>query len=122
MVNVFYSQILGIFNISGCHVLLYPGAFNWTTGPLHWELLLRGRSVDNQVYVAGVSGACNENASYKAWGCSTVINPLGEIVANTQHDEDSLWVDMDMKLIEKVRQQIPVFHQRRTDVYDTVEK
>ena len=29
----------------GCHVLIYPGAFNLTTGPLHWELLQRSRFV-----------------------------------------------------------------------------
>lgn len=34
----------------GCKVLLYPGAFNMTTGPVHWELLQRGRALDNQVY------------------------------------------------------------------------
>lgn len=27
----------------GCHVMIYPGAFNLTTGPLHWELLQRAR-------------------------------------------------------------------------------
>ena len=27
----------------GCHVLIYPGAFNLTTGPLHWKLLQRSR-------------------------------------------------------------------------------
>ena len=29
----------------GCQVLIYPGAFNMTTGPLHWELLQRARCV-----------------------------------------------------------------------------
>lgn len=28
---------------AGCHMLIYPSAFNTTTGPLHWELLQRGR-------------------------------------------------------------------------------
>lgn len=27
----------------GAHLLCYPGAFNMTTGPLHWELLQRAR-------------------------------------------------------------------------------
>ena len=27
----------------GCKLLIYPGAFNMVTGPLHWELLARGR-------------------------------------------------------------------------------
>ena len=35
--------------LSGCKLLLYPGCFNMTTGPAHWELLQRGRAVDNQV-------------------------------------------------------------------------
>jgi omega-amidase len=30
-------------------MLVYPGAFNMTTGPLHWELLVRSRALDNQV-------------------------------------------------------------------------
>lgn len=33
------------------------------------------RAVDNQVYVATVSPARDEKASYIAWGHSTVVNP-----------------------------------------------
>jgi omega-amidase len=33
----------------GAKVLVYAGCFNQTTGPLHWELLLRSRALDNQV-------------------------------------------------------------------------
>ena len=34
---------------AGARVLIYPSMFNQTTGPLHWELVLRSRAVDNQV-------------------------------------------------------------------------
>ena len=33
-------------NKKGANLLIYPGSFNQTTGPLHWELLLRGRAID----------------------------------------------------------------------------
>ena len=36
-----YESLTGI----GCHMCIYPSAFNMTTGPLHWELLQRARSV-----------------------------------------------------------------------------
>ncbi len=50
-------------------LLHFPlGAFNMTTGPLHWELLLRARAVDNQVFVCGASPARDEAADYVAWG------------------------------------------------------
>lgn len=32
-----------VLNSVGCVAMIYPGAFNTTTGPLHWELLLRAR-------------------------------------------------------------------------------
>ena len=39
----------------GAGAMIYPGAFNTTTGPLAWELLLRARAVDNQMYIVGLS-------------------------------------------------------------------
>lgn len=39
------GQVMRLFLHSpGCQLLVYPGAFNMTTGPAHWELLQRGRS------------------------------------------------------------------------------
>jgi omega-amidase len=35
----------------GVLAMIYPGAFNMTTGPLHWELLLCSRALDNQIFV-----------------------------------------------------------------------
>jgi len=59
----------------GCQLLVYPGAFNMTTGPAHWELLARARAIDNQCYVATVSPARDVTAEYVAWGHSLVVNP-----------------------------------------------
>ena len=56
-------------------MLCYPGAFDMTTSPVHWDLLLRSRALDNQLFVAGVSVARDEDASYVAWGHSTVVHP-----------------------------------------------
>ena len=41
-----YSQALG--NL-GTFMFVFPGAFNMTTGPLHWQLLVQARALDNQV-------------------------------------------------------------------------
>ena len=70
--------VLGSVAHDSLHVTR-AGAFNTTTGPLHWELLLRGRAVDNQLFVAACSPARSDSASYKAWGHSTVVSPNGEV-------------------------------------------
>lgn len=42
-------QLSMLMRKHGCKLLIFPGAFNLTTGPAHWELLQRARAVDNQV-------------------------------------------------------------------------
>ena len=50
-----YAQLLA--QKYHCTMLIYPGAFNLSTGPAHWELLQRARAVDNQCFVIAVSPA-----------------------------------------------------------------
>uniref|UniRef100_A0A8C4LXR2 Omega-amidase NIT2 n=1 Tax=Equus asinus TaxID=9793 RepID=A0A8C4LXR2_EQUAS len=100
-----------------CQLLVYPGAFNLTTGPAHWELLQRGRAVDNQVYVATASPARDDKASYVAWGHSTVVTPWGEVLATAGTEEMIVYSDIDLKKLAEIRQQIPIFSQKRLDLY-----
>jgi omega-amidase len=112
-----YAQLLATTH--GCEFLCYPGAFNTTTGPAHWELLLRGRAVDNQLYVAAVSPARDPDSTYQAWGHSTVVDPWGSVVSTTEHEEAIVYADIDLSRVHEVRQQIPVRIQRRHDIYSS---
>lgn len=60
----------------GCVAMIYPSAFNTTTGPMHWKLLQQARAMDNQIYVAMCSPARNKEATYQAYGHTMVVNPL----------------------------------------------
>lgn len=48
----------------GAFALLYPSAFNTTTGPLHWEIIGRARAIDNQVFTILCSQSRNTASSY----------------------------------------------------------
>ncbi|PNF42006.1 Omega-amidase NIT2 [Cryptotermes secundus] len=117
-----FGEMAQIYRKEECDLLLYPGAFNMTTGPLHWELLQRARAVENQVFVATIAPAQDKNADYVSWGHSQVVDPWGKVIAKTEFDEGIVYADIDLKVVDEVRQQIPVFRQRRTDLYDTVLK
>jgi len=122
-------------------MLLYPGAFNMTTGPLHWELLMRARAVDNQCFVAGIAPARTKGAGYQSYGNTMLVDPWGKILCRADADEEIVYADIGVQIIfptiqflytnncfsdlsttEEFRQQIPVYSQRRTDLYDTIEK
>lgn len=47
--DIRFPQLALLYREVGCKLLIYPGAFNMTTGPIHWELLQRARAVDCQV-------------------------------------------------------------------------
>ncbi|KAJ7993575.1 hypothetical protein DPEC_G00273820 [Dallia pectoralis] len=112
-----FAELAQLYAKKGCHLLVYPGAFNMTTGPAHWELLQRARALDNQVYVATASPARDETASYVAWGYSTVVSPWGEVLSKAGSEEAVIYADIDLEYLTDVRQQIPINAQRRTDLY-----
>jgi omega-amidase len=111
-----------LMRAADCKMLIFPGAFNMTTGPAHWELLLRARALDNQCFVAAVSPARDETAGYHAWGHSTVVSPWGEVVATTQHEPDTVFATVDLGQVEEIRTNIPVSKQKRTDLYELTKK
>lgn len=78
--------------------MIYPGAFNLTTGPLHWELLQRARAVDNQMYVAACSPARDLKASYHAWGHSTIVGPAGNVIETMDENQGIIYADLGMFL------------------------
>ncbi|KAM4044409.1 omega-amidase NIT2 [Anomaloglossus baeobatrachus] len=117
-----FAELAQIYTKKGCQLLVYPGAFNMTTGPAHWELLQRARALDNQVYVATASPARDDKASYVAWGHSTVVSPWGEVIVKAGAEETTISADIDLQYLAGIRQQIPIHTQQRHDLYSVEEK
>ncbi|GJN90807.1 hypothetical protein Rhopal_003821-T1 [Rhodotorula paludigena] len=121
--DVRFPELTAITARKGCIAMIYPAAFNLTTGPLHWELLQRARAVDNQIYVGMCSPArATSGDGYKAWGHSSLYDPMGKAVGELDEKEGILYLDIDTDVINKARTGIPVTIQRRFDVYKDVSK
>jgi len=114
-----YAQICAQ---QGAVIMAYPGAFNTTTGPAHWELLQRARALDQQMYVLTCSPARNPESKYQAWGHSTVVGPWGDVQQTTEHGPALVLAELDLPRVQEVRSQIPVRMQKRTDMYGVVSK
>lgn len=106
----------------GAFLLLYPGAFNLTTGALHWELQARARAMDNQVYVGLCSPARDMKADYNAWGHSMIVDPNAEKLGEAGEGDEIVEAELRGDRIEEVRKGIPIYTQRRFDVYPDVSK
>lgn len=92
--DIRFEEMARVYRNQGCNVLIYPGAFNMTTGPLHWELIQRCRAVDNQCFVSTVSPARDEEADYVAYANSMVVDPLGAVLVRATERESTIFADI----------------------------
>jgi omega-amidase len=123
-----FPELAAVCASRGASMLVYPGAFNTVTGPLHWELLQRARAVDNQLFVLTCSPARDVDAkkksppAYEAWGHSTVVGPFAEILATTDEHESIVVAECDLEQIAIRRRNMPLETQRRGDLYAVVDR
>ena len=103
-----FSELYGEMSKAGAKIFITPGAFNMTTGPAHWELLIRARALDNQVFHVAVSPARNTEANYIAYGNSMVCDPWGKVLNSADEKEQIIFADIDLDMVDSIRAQIPV--------------
>jgi predicted amidohydrolase len=118
--DIRFPELSRIMALKGADILVFPGAFNMTTGPAHWETLIRTRAIDNQVFVAAVSPAPNNNANYVAYGHSMVCNPWGEVLSIAEFEENIIYAEIDLKSEQKIREELPLLKNRRSDIYHLI--
>ena len=119
-----FPELALLYARAGASLLVYPGAFNTVTGPLHWELLARARAVDAQCYVCVCSPSRVPGASYQAHGRSMVVGPFAEVVATAEAPGDvacMVTAEMEYGQVAERRRNLPLWAQRRGDLYRLVD-
>lgn len=112
-----FPELSRMMALGGAEVLIFPGAFNMTTGPAHWRLLVRSRALDNQCYCVAASPARNPSASYVAYGHSMIADPWGSVVCEADASPSVITADIDLEAVERIRRELPLLRNRRPDVY-----
>lgn len=113
-----FPELSRIMALKGANIIVFPGAFNLTTGPAHWETIIRSRAIDNQLFVVAVSPASNNESNYVAYGHSMVANPWGEILNKGRYDEEIIYAQVNLNDINKIRCELPLLKTRRKDIYN----
>ena len=78
--------------------------------------------MDNQIYVGLCSPARDMEASYHAWGHSMVVDPNAAVLEEAGESEEIIYANLKPEEIEETRKGIPLYNQRRFDVYPDVSK
>ncbi len=111
--DVRFAEYADYLRRHGADVLVYPGAFNLTTGPAHWTLLGRARALDAQAYTLLVSPARNPSSSYKAYGHTLAVDPYGAVLQELGHEQGTVELEINADRVADVRRMVPLAGKRR---------
>lgn len=115
--DVRFPELFRKMTLEGVNLVILPGAFNMTTGPAHWELTMRARALDNQIYFAAVSPARDVEGPYQAYGNSCISSPWGEFCGKTDARESIVYAKIDTDYVEDIRNQLPLLKHRKPELY-----
>lgn len=83
----------------------------------HLRTLTTARAIENQMFVA-CCNSCGVAGDTVYGGSSAIIDPLGDTLALAGTTETVITADCDMGLLTQIRSRIPVFRDRKPELYN----
>jgi predicted amidohydrolase len=112
-----FPELFRILALRGARVITVPSAFTATTGRDHWEVLLRARAIEDQLFVVAANQFGTAPPSFSSWGHSMIVDPWGRVLDVLADGEGHAIADLDLGEIELVRARVPSLASRRDGAY-----
>ena len=121
---------LGTFGMTTCYDLRFPmlyeqlrqagadyvtvaSAFTAHTGKDHWEVLLRARAIEQQMYVLAANQGGRHSAARASHGQSMVVDPWGLVVGRCSDGPGVALASVEPDRLARIRRQLPCGTHRR---------
>jgi deaminated glutathione amidase len=113
-----FPELYRILTLRGARIVAVPAAFTRVTGQAHWEVLLRARAIENQVFVIAPGQGWMPGPERDSYGNSMIVDPWGEVLARTG-GEGACFVaaDLDLARQDEVREKLPSLANRVAAAY-----
>ena len=98
-------------------LIAIPSAFTLATGRDHWEVLLRARAIENQLFVLAPNQVGEAPPHYHSFGRSMIVDPWGVVLATAPDEECFAVAELDFGALERVRTSLPSLANRQPDAY-----
>lgn len=112
-----FPELFRLLVTEGAEIIAFPSAFTKHTGEAHWQLLLRARAVENQVWVIGANQVGIHANGRSTYGHSAIVEPWGRVVAAAVSDsEQAIIAEIDRAQQVQLRQSFPCLAHRNIKV------
>jgi len=113
-----FPELYRILALRGARIVAIPAAFTRVTGEAHWEILLRARAIENQVFVIAPGQGRLPGPDRDSYGNSMIVDPWGEVLARAG-GEGACFVaaDLDLARQDEIREKLPSLANRVSAAY-----
>jgi deaminated glutathione amidase len=113
-----FPELYRILTLKGARIVTVPANFTRVTGEAHWEVLLRARAIENQVFVIAPGQGRGPGPEGDSYGNSMIVDPWGEILARAGGEGESfVAADLDLARQDEVREKLPSLANRVAAAY-----
>jgi deaminated glutathione amidase len=112
-----FPELYRILALRGARVITVPSAFTERTGRDHWEVLIRARAIEDQVFVVAAGQIGSAPPHYRSYGRSMIVDPWGVVLAQAPDTECFVAADLDFSAQDATREKLPSLRTRRPEAY-----
>jgi predicted amidohydrolase len=112
-----FPELYRILALRGARVITVPSAFTERTGRDHWEVLIRARAIEDQVFIVAAGQIGSAPPHYRSYGRSMIVDPWGVVLAQAADREGFVAADLDFTIQDDVRSSLPSLRHRRPETY-----
>ena len=112
-----FPELYRILALRGARVITVPSAFTERTGRDHWEVLIRARAIEDQVFMVAAGQVGFAAPHYRSFGRSMIVDPWGVVLAQAADTECFVFADLDLAIQNEMRDSLPSLRHRRPDAY-----
>jgi deaminated glutathione amidase len=114
-----FPELYRILALRGARVITVPANFTRVTGEAHWEVLLRARAIEDQVFVIAPGQGRRPGPEGDSYGNSMIVDPWGQVLARAPADgEHVIAAELDLARQDDVREKLPSLANRVQSAYD----
>jgi predicted amidohydrolase len=112
-----FPELFRILALREARLIAVPAAFTLATGRDHWEVLLRARAIENQLFVLAPNQVGEAPPHYSSYGRSMIVDPWGVVLATAPDEACFVSADLDFDAQDRVRESLPSLANRRPQAY-----
>jgi len=112
-----FPELYRVLTLAGALVIVVPSAFAAATGRLHWDILVRARAIENQVFVVAAGQVGKLGGVFEAYGHSMIVDPWGKVLSEVVEGTGIAVADIDLTYQQDARSTLPSLTQRRPSAY-----